>query len=132
MSSKRLVTVVLGVLALVGTAQSRGLQDGASYQLYSWKEKGHWHYNLLAGERDRTRTYEEITSGPGILVGTSRLESQLKRLPKGTVVFWQSDAPSGISRPPTGKAKSFKHPSRKRIQGIQAHCEKYGIKLSLI
>src|SRR5215510_11639282 len=116
MSRKRLLTVLLSVLAIVGTAHSRGSQDGTSYQLYSWKENGHWHYNLMSGERDRTRTYEEITSGAGIVVGTSRLESELKRLPKGTHVFWQSDAPVGISRPATGKAKSFKHPSRKRIQ----------------
>src|SRR5262245_44139206 len=103
MLRKKFIAIVLSVLAIVVAADGRGSQDRASYQLYSWKENGHWHYMLLAGERDRVRTYEEITSGPGILVGTSKLESHLKQLPKGTVVFWQSDAPAGISRPATGK-----------------------------
>jgi len=128
---KKWIVTVLGILVIVSIGHGRSSPSLSSYNLYSWKENGHWHYKLLEGPRDQAATYEEITSGAGILVGTSKLESQLKRLPKGTVVFWQSDAPAGISRPATGKAKSFKHPSRKRIQGIKTFCDKLGITLSL-
>ena len=68
------------------------------YELFSWKENGHWHYSLLPGT-NREKTYEEITSKTTVIVGTSNFESELKRLPKGAEVLWQSDAPAGVKRP---------------------------------
>jgi len=101
------------------------------YQLFTWHEKGHWHYSLLPGT-NRERTYEEITAPATVITGTSAFESELKRLPKGTEVLWHSDAPPGIKRPGSVEVISFKHPSRKRIERIKTLCEKLGITLSLV
>ena len=101
------------------------------YEVFSWKENGHWHYSLLPGT-NRSKTYEEITSKTTVIVGTSNFESELKRLPKGANLLWQSDAPVGVKRPASSDATSFKHPSRKRINRIRALCDKLGIKLTLL
>jgi hypothetical protein len=56
------------------------------YELFSWKENGHWHYSLLPGT-NREKTYEEITSKATVIVGTSNFEAELKRLPKGAECY---------------------------------------------
>src|SRR5438128_2544997 len=111
MFGKRIIGT-FGVLLMAGMAFGRVSQEPKAYELFSWKEKGHWHYALLEG-KDRQRTYDEITSTTALRVGTPKLESHLKRLPRGTEVFWQADAPAGTEQPSTKQAKSFKHPSRK-------------------
>ena len=123
----------VAVLALIASVcypqKNRAPMKG--YELFSWKENGHWHYSLLPGT-NREKTYEEITSKTTVIVGTSNFESELKRLPKGAEVLWQSDAPAGVKRPTSSNATSFKQPSRKRIDRIRALCDKLGIKLTLL
>lgn len=122
----------VAVLMLVASA-SYGQTRRApmkGYELFTWKEKGHWHYSLLPGT-NRERTYEEITAPANVVIGTPEFEDHLKQLPRGSEVLWQSDAPPGIKRPSSGGVISFKHPSRKRIERIKSHCEKLGIKLTL-
>ena len=130
MLARKIITV--GVLMLVASVsygqKVRPAMKG--YQLFTWKAKGHWHYSLLPGT-NRERTYEEITAGATVIIGTPNFEDELKRLPKGSEVLWQSDAPPGIKRPSSGDVISFKQPSRKRIERIKSHCDKLGIKLSL-
>jgi hypothetical protein len=127
---RKIAAVMLLMLVASVSYGQRGQAPLKGYQLFTWKEKGHWHYSLLPGT-NRERTYAEITAPPAVIVGTSNFESELKRLPKGTQVLWQSDAPAGIKAPGSGGAMSFKHPSRKRIERIKSVCDKLGIKLSL-
>ncbi|MFY9610343.1 MAG: hypothetical protein WAU45_17240 [Blastocatellia bacterium] len=101
------------------------------YQLFTWKQDGRWHYSLSPAT-NRQPTFDEITSKAAVVVGTSEFESRLKRLPTGTEVFWQSDAPAGIKRPVSGGMISFKQPSRKRIERVKALCDKLSIKLTLM
>jgi hypothetical protein len=128
----RTAAIVLSVL-LAGQAAYGQKKPAAmkGYQLFTWQEKGHWHYSLLPGT-NRERTYDEITASATVIVGTSAFESELKRLPKGSEVFWQSDAPPKMKRPASGEAISIKHPSRKRIERIKALCAKLGITVTLV
>ena len=100
------------------------------YELYSWKIKGHWHYSLLPGT-NRLKSYEEITA-PGVVKrDADGLKAELRKLPRGERVFWMSDAPAGASKSAAGQILNVKHPSRTRIKGIKAMCDKLGIKLKL-
>ena len=130
MLARRTATVVVLMLVVLVAYGQKKPAPMKGYQLFTWHEKGHWHYSLLPGT-NRERTYEEITAPATVIIGTDSFEAELKRLPKGTEVFWQSDAPAKIKRPASGEAISFKHPSRKRIERIKSHCDKLGIKLSL-
>ncbi|HXI90814.1 MAG TPA: hypothetical protein VNO24_12425 [Blastocatellia bacterium] len=100
------------------------------YELYSWKIKGHWYYSLLPGT-NRVKTYDEITASSAVRRDAAGLKSELQKLPKGEQVFWMSDAPAGASKSTAGQSLNVKHPSRKRIKGIKAMCDKLGIKLRL-
>ena len=100
------------------------------YELYSWKIKGHWYYSLLPGT-NRVKTYDEITATSVVRRDAAGLKSELQKLPKGEEVFWLSDAPAGASKSTAGQSLNVKHPSRKRIKGIKAMCDKLGVKLRL-
>ena len=119
--------VLLISLTAHGQAPQRSMKG---YELYSWKIKGHWYYSLLPGT-NRLKRYEEITASSVVRRDAAGLKAELQKLPKGEEVFWMSDAPAGASRSTTGQSLNVKHPSRKRIKGIKAICEKLGITLKL-
>jgi hypothetical protein len=119
------------VLLISLTAYSQTPQTSMKgYELYSWKIKGHWYYSLLPGT-NRQKSYEEITASSIVRRDAAGLESELQQLPRGEEVFWMSDAPAGASKSTAGQSLNVKHPSRKRIKGIKAMCDKLGIKLRL-
>lgn len=124
---------IAGLAALLISLAAHGQTPHTSmkgYELYSWKVKGHWYYSLLPGT-NRLKSYEEIT-GPGVVTrDAAGLRSALQKLPRGEEVFWMSDAPNGADRSASGQTINVKHPSRNRIKGIKAICDKLGIKLSL-
>ena len=130
MLARKTATVLLLLLVVQVAYTQKRQAPMKGYQLFTWLEKGHWHYSLLPGT-NRERTYEEITAPAAVIIGTSQFESELKRLAKGAEIFWQSDAPSRMKKPASGVVVSFKHPSRKRIERIKAVCEKSGIALTL-
>ena len=128
---RRIAAVVM--LMLIASA-SPGQNPSApikGYQLFTWKQNGEWHYSLSMGT-NREPTYDEITAKATVVVGRSDFESQLKRLPAGTEVFWHSDAPPGLKKPAASAMISFKLPSRKRIEKVRSLCDKLGIKLTLM
>jgi hypothetical protein len=100
------------------------------YELYSWKIKNHWYYSLLPAT-NRAKTYEDITASGVVQRDAVGLKAQLKKLPKGEVVSWMSDAPPGAAKSAAGQVLNVKHPSRTRIKNIKAICDKLGIKLRL-
>ena len=127
---RRQIMSGLGVLLILVTAKGQVQQSIKGYELYSWKVKGNWHYSLLAGT-NRAKTYDEIISKTAERIGSEALEAELKKIPKGEEVFWMSDAPAGASKSTAGRSLNVKHPSRQRIKGIKAMCDKLGIKLRL-
>jgi len=100
------------------------------HELYSWKVKSHWYYSLLPGT-NRLKTYEEITAPAVVKRDAAGLKSELQKLQRGEEVFWMSDAPASARRSVAGRLLNIKHPSRARIKGIKAMCDKMGIKLTL-
>lgn len=120
------VTLLIS-LSAYGQAPQQSMKG---YELYSWKLKGRWHYSLFVGT-NRAKTYEEITSRGAERIGIEALEAELTKIPRGSEVFWMGDAPPGAKRPATPNAVDFKHPSRKRIKGVIAICDKLGIQLRL-
>lgn len=133
MLARRITAAAVLVVVLLASASygQKARPPMKGYQLFTWKEKGRWHFSLLSGT-NRERSYTEITTGPAVAVGMGEFEGALKRLPRGSEVLWQSDAPPGIKRPSSSEMISFKHPSRKRIERIRSQCDKLGIKLTLI
>ena len=120
-------TVLLISLTAYGQTAQTSMKG---YELYSWKIKGHWYYSLLPGT-NRLKTYEEITAPRIVKRDASGLKAELEKLPKGEEVFWMSGAPAGANKSPTGQLLNVKHPSRNRIKGIKAMCDKLGIRLTL-
>lgn len=128
---RKITTVAVLMLVASASYGQKGRPPMKGYQLFTWKQNGEWHYSLLPGT-NRERTYEEITAPKTVIVGTPKFEEELNGLPRGSEVLWQSDAPPGVRRPSSGEVISFKHPSRKRIERIKSHCDKLGIKLTLM
>ena len=122
--------IAAAILMVVGIAAQGQLPQShmKGYELYSWREKGKWHYLLVPGT-NREKSFEEITSNKNIKVGDAALKGELRKLAKGQEVFWMSDI--GIGQPSGGKLSSMKLPSRARIKEIIAYCNKLGIKLTL-
>lgn len=119
------------ILLIIGSAQAQIAASGpaTSYEMYSWKLKGHWYYSLLP--RGVSKTYSDITTNPIVCRDSSGLTAQLRKLSGVREIFWMSDAPTGAMKPATTSAPSIKHPSRKRINHIKALCDKLGIRLKL-
>lgn len=110
-------------------AQISASGPATSYEMYSWKLKGHWYYSLLP--RGVSKTYSDITTNPIVCRDSSGLEAQLRKLPVAKEIFWMSDAPTGALKPAASSRPSIMHPSRKRIKQIRALCAKLGIRLKL-
>lgn len=128
---RRQMVAGFAALLILVIANGQGAQQSIkSYELYSWKVKGKWHYSLLEGT-NRTKTYDEIISRNAGRTGTEALEAELKKIPRGEEVFWMGDAPVGARRSAASKGLDFKHPSRDRIKRIKTICESLGIKLKL-
>jgi hypothetical protein len=128
---KQCIGVAIATLMAFTAYAQNPPQGSKGFELYSWKENGRWHYSLLAGT-NRAKSYEEITSKQGQLVGTDALKAELKKLPKGDEVFWRSAAHPGIAKPRSKDAPILELPSRKRIKRIRNYCAEAGIKLTLI
>ena len=128
---RKQTTACFAALLISLTAHGQTPQTSMKgYELYSWKIKGHWYYSLLPGT-NRLKTYEEIAAPSVVRRDAAGLKAELQKLPKGEEVFWMSDAPAGAGKSGAGQLLNVKHPSRNRIKGIKAMCEKLGIKLTL-
>ena len=119
------VAVIL-FLSVIGSATAQ--TQASSYELYSWKSDSGWQYALVAPGKT-TRTFEEIIQSGAVRNGTSEIQEELKKLPKGVRVLWRAN-PTGM-RAPANSSVTFKQPSRKRIKRIMRTCEKLGIQLNL-
>lgn len=122
---------LLVIMCMTGAshAQIRASAPATSYEMFSWKLKGHWYYSL--SPIGVARTYSDITTNATICRDSSGLKARLSKLPGTKEIVWMSDAPTGALKPATSSAPSIKHPSRKRIKQIKAICAKLGIRLKL-
>jgi hypothetical protein len=128
---KRISICVATIFMMMVSSTHAAQSSMKGYELYSWKIKDHWYYSLLPGT-NRSKTYEEITAPGVVKKDASGLKAELEKLPKGEEVFWRSDAPPGVIKPASGPLVEIKHPSRARIKGIKAMCDKLGLKLKLV
>lgn len=129
MLRKSMAAAAIVLLTVLGVpAQASQAMKG--YELYSWKVNGRWHYTVLAGT-NRARSYDEITSKDNERNGIAALKDELKKLPRGTEVFWMSAAHTGVAKPQAKGSPILELPSRQRIKRIKADCEKLGIRLVL-
>jgi hypothetical protein len=120
----------LAVLLLSLAAHGQASQTSKGYELYSWKDKGHWYYSLLP-RTNASKTYEALTAPQAVHRDTAGLKSALRELPKNEQVVWMSDAPITARKSASGKLLNVKHPSRARIKDIKAICARLGINLKL-
>lgn len=128
---RRTIFAAAALLLLAAAVNAQTSVTGAKgYELYSWKIKSHWYYSLMP-RSNSSKTFEEITASALVRRDTSGLTSVLGKLPRGEEVYWMGDAPAGAIKSATEHGLSLKHPSRKRIKGIKAICDKLGIKLNL-
>ncbi len=127
---KQTITCLAALLISLTAHGETPQKQMKGYELYSRKIKGHWYYSLLPGT-NRLKSYEEITAPGVVRRDAAGLKAELQKLPRGEEVFWMSDAPAGASKSAAGQLLNVKHPSRKRIQGIKAMCDKLGIILKL-
>lgn len=118
------------LIAIAGYGQT-SLAAPKSYDLYSWKIKGHWYYSILPHSTG-ARSYEDITAADLVRRDTTALEAELSKLPGGSEVFWKGDAPVAARKVAVTHATDFKHPSRPRIKRIKEYCDKKGITLKLV
>ena len=130
MPLKQLTAAFLTLLLIATAFGQSAVSASSGYELYSWKIKGHWYYSLFP-RGGGSRTFEEITTNRAIRRDSSGLESELRKLPKASDVFWMSDAPNGAHRSESRSSVDIKHPSRKRIEHIKGICDKLGIRLRL-
>ena len=125
----RTTSAALLTLLLFAGASAQSAVSSKAYEMYSWKVKNHWYYSILP--RGGQPTYEQITSNPSIRRDADGLRSELKKLAKGTEVFWMSDAPEGARKSTAGPNLEIKHPSRARIKHIKSICDQLGLKVRL-
>ena len=121
--------LMIGFMIGAAHAQIKASVPATSYEMFSWKLKGHWYYSL--SPLGVARTYSDITTNSTICRDSSGLKAQLSKLPGTKEIVWMSDAPTGALKPATSSTPSIKHPSRKRIKQIRAICSRLGIRLKL-
>jgi len=104
----------------VHLAQAREVrlpQSMKGYELYSWNDRGEWHFALLVGT-NRLKTRDEVTSPQGRLKGLEAVKNKLNQLAKGEEVFWSSGIVRGTILPP-----------EEIIRAVKSYCEERGILL---
>jgi hypothetical protein len=127
----RKITLAFLFASMTAIVASSRTQQGARYELYSWKQSGVWYYALFE-EGTRTGNYEESISSRSAIKGTVALEAALKKLSKGKEILWMSDAPQEMEKPDGKVVPDIRLPSRQRIKRVKACCDKLGLKLTLV
>ncbi|HMG36995.1 MAG TPA: hypothetical protein VKM94_23895 [Blastocatellia bacterium] len=124
------LTTTLAVVLFAASAIGANGQERKRYEMYSWKVKGTWHYSLVEGV-GRVKKYSDVIHSPILARGTSGLEEVLTKLQRGDEIIWMSDVPSGVQKPGSVSALSFKQPSGKRVKRWIDRCSRLGIRLTL-
>ncbi|HVF91361.1 MAG TPA: hypothetical protein VNH22_14950 [Blastocatellia bacterium] len=118
-------------LLIAVAACGQVLQDSMKgYEMYSWKRDGGWNFALVPGT-NRSKTYQEITSGPSVHKGMDAIRAELRRLPKGTVIMWLTDAHPVVDKSSINDSFRLEHPSGKRVRKLKKFCDELGLKLEL-
>lgn len=101
------------------------------YELYSWKESGHWHFTLITGT-NRNKTPEEIIADANVeqtdwikitVAEADNLRVLLNRMPAGQNISW-------ISQPT--RVPGFSMPSAMVVSQIKNVCDQRDLHLQLI
>jgi len=119
--------VVLVAAVACGQAMQAPMKG---YEMYSWKRDGAWSFALVPGT-NRTKTYQEITSGQSVHKGMEAIKAELRKLPKGSTVVWLTDARLTGDKSSINDATRIEHPSGKRVRKLKRFCDELGLKLEL-
>jgi hypothetical protein len=106
------------------------------YELYSWQEKGRWHYTLITGT-NRHKTVGEIISTINIVskegwvqihvVGVDEIKPVLSRLPRSEDIMWFSKLYIEQSQ----QDIVFTLPEETTINNIKEHSKQLGLNLQI-
>ncbi|MEW6208322.1 MAG: hypothetical protein AB1631_08135 [Acidobacteriota bacterium] len=88
------------------------------HTIYSWKEKGEWHFALIT-KGQRARAIEEIKSSSLAVKGVNDLKKRLDLMPRHQRIVW-SAREEGLSLPPESI-----------ISQIKGYCDSFGLILQV-
>jgi hypothetical protein len=105
------------------------------YELYSWLDKGEWHFDLITGT-NRTKTLDEIVYEKDYIseagwvnihvVGIDKIQTVLSKLPQNEEVFW-------LSTPRLEQAEmesiNFGLPPETDLNSIKEYAAEHGLNL---
>lgn len=105
------------------------------YELYSWQEKGEWHFTLITGT-NRIKFIEEIVSDEDIIsevgwikihtAGVSEIKAVLTKLQRGENIFWAA----GLMEAVGTSDMVIEHPPKPIIDEIEVFADGLGLVLT--
>lgn len=108
------------------------------YELYSWTDKGEWHFTLITGT-NRNKFLDEIINEPDYIsetgwinihvTGDVQLKIALSKLPAGEEIFW---LPELRAEGTDFNGLVFGYPPETELNGISEFAQQQGLKLSVI
>jgi len=106
------------------------------YELYSWQEKGEWHFTLITGT-NRNKFIEEIVSEEDIIsevgwikvhaVGVSEIKAVLAKLPQGESIFWSVGLMGAVGN----SDMVMEHPPQSIIDEMEGFANGLGLVLAV-
>ena len=113
-------------------------QQMKGYELYSWQSGGAWTFVLMTGT-DRSKTVEEITTGPDTAtadswvkvsaLGVDELKGQLRRLPLNESISWIGRQTREQWMLPAGPLEL---PPATMLDAVSAYCREAGLNLHVL
>jgi hypothetical protein len=106
------------------------------YDLYSWRAGREWYFTLITAT-NRSKTYQEITSGENVVgdewaqvtvQGVYDIEVALEQLPPDTYVRWTG--PATLKRQGI-RPGSLTLPSHRDVESVKAYCTEQDIRLEV-
>ncbi len=107
------------------------------YELYSWQTGNAWTFVLMTGT-DRSKTVEEITTGPDATTdawvkvssqGMEAVKSQLSRLPANESISWIGSQTRAQWQLPAGPLAL---PPPTTVDAVTAYCRSLGLNLHVL
>ena len=130
MLRKQIMSVAFAFLVAAAAFGQAPKAPMKGYELYSWKGDGGWSFVLMPGT-NRSKTYQEITSGQTVYKGMDAIRDELRKLPKGSVVVWMNGAHPSVDKNSVSGSIRLEHPSGKRVRKLKKFCDELGLKLEL-
>ena len=108
-------------------------KSAKGYELYSWMEKGQWHFTLISGTNRNKNLAEILTEEDFIsevgwvkiqVTGIDELKTILSKLPAGEYVSWFSSLPQDQALPAGLEAEL---PTASTVEAIKEYARSIGL-----